>query len=70
MPLLVLGIDGVRPHHHINENMGLTGKFQRFRGSEVDFLMPYTQISDLLVIMTGFGVAVSSGITIVVRLMD
>jgi len=45
VPLLVLGIDGVRPHHHINENMGLT---------------------DLLVILTGFGVAVSSGITLVI----
>jgi len=45
VPLLVLGIDGVRPHHHINESMVLT---------------------DILVILTGFGVAVSSGITLVI----
>jgi hypothetical protein len=26
VPLLILGIDGVRPHHHINENPFWTGK--------------------------------------------
>lgn len=46
VPLLILGIDGCRPHdHHINESMLWT---------------------DFLVILASFGVAVSSGITLVI----
>ncbi|KAJ3564882.1 hypothetical protein NP233_g8005 [Leucocoprinus birnbaumii] len=46
VPLLILGIDGSRPHdHHINESMLWT---------------------DVLAILSGFGVAVSSGITLVI----
>ncbi len=71
VPLLVLGIDGLRPHHHINESMALTGRSQDDSKFSVGtFLMLYNQISDLLVILTGFGVAISSGITLVVSLMD
>ncbi|KAG5351359.1 hypothetical protein C0989_006875 [Termitomyces sp. Mn162] len=40
VPLLILGIDGARPHHHINEN--------------------------LLVMVAGFGCAISSAITLVI----
>lgn len=28
VPLLILGVDGVRPHVHINESMLWTGQFQ------------------------------------------
>ncbi|KAF9463550.1 hypothetical protein BDZ94DRAFT_1308664 [Collybia nuda] len=45
VPLLILGVDGVRPHHHINESMLWT---------------------DFLAILAGFGVAISSGITLVI----
>ncbi|KNZ72378.1 hypothetical protein J132_03469 [Termitomyces sp. J132] len=45
VPLLILGIDGARPHHHINESMFWT---------------------DLLVMVAGFGCAISSAITLVI----
>ncbi|KIJ95105.1 hypothetical protein K443DRAFT_639687 [Laccaria amethystina LaAM-08-1] len=45
IPILILGVDGVRPHHHINESVFWT---------------------DFLVILSGFGIAVSSGITLVI----
>ncbi|TEB37614.1 hypothetical protein FA13DRAFT_1726725 [Coprinellus micaceus] len=45
VPLLILGIDGVRPHHHINENPFWT---------------------DFLVVIAGFGCAISSAITLVI----
>lgn len=47
VPLLILGIDGIRPHKHVNESMFWT---------------------DFLVILAGFGCAISSGITLTVRL--
>ena len=28
IPILILGVDGVRPHHHINEVVFWTGKIQ------------------------------------------
>lgn len=45
MPILILGVDGVRPHQHINEVVFWT---------------------DFLIILSGFGIAVSSGITLVI----
>ncbi|EAU91193.2 hypothetical protein CC1G_06828 [Coprinopsis cinerea okayama7 len=45
VPLLILGVDGVRPHHHINEKMVFT---------------------DLLVVIAGFGCAISSAITLLI----
>ncbi|KAL0955686.1 hypothetical protein HGRIS_001910 [Hohenbuehelia grisea] len=45
VPLLILGVDGIRPHVHINESMFGT-----------DFLM----------MVAGFGCAISSGITLVI----
>ncbi|KAJ8489038.1 hypothetical protein ONZ45_g13720 [Pleurotus djamor] len=45
VPLLILGVDGVRPHAHINENFFAT-----------DFLM----------MVAGFGCAISSAITLVI----
>ncbi|EDR08784.1 uncharacterized protein LACBIDRAFT_296195 [Laccaria bicolor S238N-H82] len=44
-PILILGVDGVRPHHHINESVFWT---------------------DFLVILSGFGIAVSLGIILVI----
>lgn len=45
VPLVILAIDGVRPHHHINDTMFGT---------------------EFLAITAGFGVVVSSGITLVI----
>lgn len=45
VPLLILGVDGVRPHTHINESMLWT---------------------DFLVVIAGFGCAISSALTLVI----
>lgn len=45
IPLLILGVDGVAPHHHVNEKMIWT---------------------DLLIVISGFGCAISSAITLVI----
>ncbi|KAF8963629.1 hypothetical protein BDZ97DRAFT_1904814 [Flammula alnicola] len=45
VPLLILGVDGVRPHVHVNESMFWT---------------------DFLIMVAGFGCAISSGITLVI----
>ncbi|KAF8161372.1 hypothetical protein B0H34DRAFT_700676 [Crassisporium funariophilum] len=45
VPFLILGIDGVRPHKHVNESMLWT---------------------DFLIMVAGFGCAISSGITLVI----
>jgi len=45
VPLVILGVDGMRPHHHINESLLWT---------------------DFLVIVSGFGCVISSGITLVI----
>jgi len=45
VPLLILGVDGSRPHVHINESMLWT---------------------DFLIMVAGFGCAISSGITLVI----
>jgi len=44
-PFVILGIDGARPHQHINDNMAGT---------------------DLLTMIAGFGLAISSGLTLTI----
>jgi len=42
VPLLVLGVDGVRADHHINENMLYTGTvFGIWNGAQLTFLQIY-----------------------------
>jgi hypothetical protein len=63
VPLLILGVDGVRPHHHINESMLWTGIYICWPC----YPKIYSYDLDFLAIVAGFGVAISSGITLVVR---
>ena len=65
VPLLVLGIDGVRPHHPINESMAWTGWF---RLSDILPLFSLLfKIVDTLTMISAVGCGISSGITLVVR---
>lgn len=62
LPLLILGVDGVRPQHILNSNMIVTGKLQ----SSNILICPHLFLLDVLAVIAGFGCAISSGITLVV----
>jgi hypothetical protein len=64
IPIAILGIDGVRPHVHINENLFATGVIPV---TCVQRLLVYGCDSDFLVMLSGVGCVVSSAITLVVR---
>jgi CO dehydrogenase/acetyl-CoA synthase alpha subunit len=61
VPLLILAVDGVRNDHHINENMLATG-ICTFCVDATNFQHDFRSFGSL----AAFGVAISSGITLVV----
>jgi hypothetical protein len=62
VPFVILGVDGVRPHKHINESMLWTGT----RSGLSDLIQMNTHQSDFLIMAGSFGCCISSGLTLVV----
>ena len=65
IPILILGVDGVRDHD-LNEKMFWTGTTFFFP----NVCHPKLFSIDVLTMVAGFGCCISSGITLVVRLFS